>query len=61
MRVSPDGCSKDVRCECGTLLARKVGTRLELKCRRCKRIVGVAIITSLESTSCCAQSRTRRS
>lgn len=26
-----------LRCECGSLLARYVGGRVELKCRRCKR------------------------
>jgi len=27
----------DCRCLCGNLLARLVGDRVELKCRRCKR------------------------
>ena len=27
----------DCRCLCGNLLARVVGDRVELKCRRCKR------------------------
>lgn len=27
----------DVRCGCGSLLARRVGSNVELKCRRCKR------------------------
>ncbi len=31
----PDG--DDCRCLCGSLLARVVGDRVELKCRRCKR------------------------
>lgn len=30
-----------LRCECGSLLARYVAGRLELKCRRCKRTVMV--------------------
>jgi hypothetical protein len=29
------GC--DLRCDCGSLLARLVGGEVELKCRRCKR------------------------
>lgn len=29
----------DVRCACGSLLARRVGSNVELKCRRCKRTV----------------------
>ncbi|HVZ85675.1 MAG TPA: hypothetical protein VHG72_01825 [Polyangia bacterium] len=29
----------EVRCHCGNLLARWVGDRLELKCRRCKHCV----------------------
>jgi hypothetical protein len=32
------GCSGDeLRCGCGSLLARVVGGEVELKCRRCKR------------------------
>lgn len=31
--------SDDLRCDCGALLARTVEDRLELKCRRCRRIV----------------------
>jgi len=27
----------ELRCGCGSLLARVVGTMVELKCRRCKR------------------------
>lgn len=27
----------DVRCHCGSLLARRIGSSVELKCRRCKR------------------------
>ncbi len=37
--VSPhpdDGCA-DVRCACGSLIARLVPGGVELKCRRCKR------------------------
>jgi hypothetical protein len=32
---------RSLRCDCGSLLARKIGEELELKCRRCKRIVTV--------------------
>ena len=32
-----------LRCECGSLLARYVDGRLELKCRRCKRTVMVSL------------------
>jgi phage FluMu protein Com len=35
-----------LRCACGSLLARYVGGRLELKCRRCKRTVTVPASTS---------------
>jgi len=32
------GClHDDVRCACGSLLARRVADAVELKCRRCKR------------------------
>jgi phage FluMu protein Com len=32
---------EDLRCGCGSLLARIVGQGVELKCRRCKRTVVV--------------------
>ena len=32
----------EVRCHCGSLLARVIADRIELKCRRCKRVVVVA-------------------
>lgn len=28
----------ELRCGCGSLLARRVGASVELKCRRCKRV-----------------------
>ncbi|MBI5488176.1 MAG: hypothetical protein HY905_12660 [Deltaproteobacteria bacterium] len=33
----------DLRCRCGSLMARLAGGSLELKCRRCKRIVVVKL------------------
>jgi phage FluMu protein Com len=30
--------SHEVRCECGSLVAKLVGSAIELKCRRCKRL-----------------------
>lgn len=35
---------RELRCRCGSLLARRIGDRIELKCRRCKRVVGLAVI-----------------
>ena len=38
----PCGCGGsvgDLRCDCGSLLARRVADGVELKCRRCKRTV----------------------
>ena len=29
----------DVRCDCGSLLARWTAAGIEIKCRRCKRLV----------------------
>lgn len=37
-----DEASAEVRCVCGSLLARKVPGGYELKCRRCKRPVVVS-------------------
>jgi phage FluMu protein Com len=36
------GAAAEVRCHCGSLMARLVADRLELKCRRCKRLVVIA-------------------
>jgi hypothetical protein len=33
------GSSRESRCVCGSLLARLTAQGVELKCRRCKRIV----------------------
>jgi phage FluMu protein Com len=34
---------EDVRCGCGSLLARVVDGAVELKCRRCKRVWRLAL------------------
>jgi len=39
----PPGADGDVRCGCGSLLARIAGAALELKCRRCKRVWRLAL------------------
>ena len=33
------GAAAELRCDCGSLLARRVEGGVELKCRRCKRTV----------------------
>lgn len=33
----------ELRCTCGSLLARYVGGKVELKCRRCKRTMWIAV------------------
>lgn|GEM_PF-2989073 len=35
---------KDLRCHCGNLVARLVTHGVELKCRRCRRLVIVPLI-----------------
>ena len=39
----------DLRCDCGSLMARVTARGIELKCRRCKRIVLVAAHTARRS------------
>jgi hypothetical protein len=34
---------RDVRCPCGSLVARYVADGIELKCRRCKRTIVVPV------------------
>lgn len=48
-------CSPDneTRCECGQLIAKVRGQGLELKCKRCKRIV-VIPFSSIEGWSAIA-------
>jgi phage FluMu protein Com len=36
---------QDLRCACGSLLARRVREGIELKCRRCKRTVVIPLET----------------
>ena len=39
----------EARCECGQLIAKIRGDNLELKCKRCKRIVSISY-SSLKET-----------
>ena len=44
----PSSCQdSETRCECGQLIAKVRGQGLELKCKRCKRIV-IIPFTSIE-------------
>gem|GEM_PF-1909532 len=43
----------DLRCDCGSLLARRAGDHIELKCRRCKRVVGIAVIVAAGGNGTC--------
>jgi len=44
VQAHPEG--DDCRCLCGNLLARVVGDRVELKCRRCKRTHSIPLVAS---------------
>jgi hypothetical protein len=45
LALAPRGCESretgcaELRCGCGNLLARRVAAGVELKCRRCKRML----------------------
>jgi hypothetical protein len=43
--ASPDG--EQVRCLCGGMVARLVPSGVELKCRRCRRILVVPLVDAL--------------
>jgi phage FluMu protein Com len=43
----PGRQNQETRCECGQLIAKVCGRGLELKCKRCKRIV-IIPFTSIE-------------
>ena len=40
-RCPPSEC--ELRCRCGSLMARMTAAGVELKCRRCKRVVVVPV------------------
>jgi phage FluMu protein Com len=50
-RAPDPGCGEceEVRCGCGSLLARVVEAAVELKCRRCKRVWRVALEASADA------------
>jgi len=53
-RTVPDTCQgNETRCECGQLIAKVHGQGIELKCKRCKRIV-VIPFSSIEGWSAVA-------
>ena len=37
--LEPPALTTDCRCLCGSLIARRVDRGVELKCRRCKRVL----------------------
>ena len=37
------GHANDIRCDCGRLVARRVGRTIEIKCRRCDRTTVIAL------------------
>jgi phage FluMu protein Com len=40
--------ANELRCQCGSLLARLVAGEVELRCRRCKRAVTLELRVGLE-------------
>lgn len=40
--------SCETRCTCGSLLARLVGSQVELKCRRCKQTTLIPLIAAAD-------------
>jgi len=41
--TSPCWTGDELRCGCGSLPARLVGSSIELKCRRCKRVWNIPV------------------
>ena len=37
------GHANDIRCDCGRLVARRVGRTIEIKCRRCDRTTVISL------------------
>ena len=42
-KSEPSNGEDDVRCDCGSLLARRQEEAIEIKCRRCKRILVIEV------------------
>lgn len=40
--ANTQAANTELRCDCGSLMARVTGRGIELKCRRCRRVVVVA-------------------
>ena len=49
MGKNEKGVQGEARCECGHLIAKILGKNLELKCKRCRRIVTIPY-SSIEGT-----------
>ena len=51
---------EDVRCDCGNLIAKLSETYIEMKCRRCKRLLKVTLDT-LKEQGCITHSLAKAS
>ena len=51
MKIDEKGVPDETRCECGHLIAKIQGKNLELKCKRCKRIVTIPY-NRIKETEC---------
>jgi phage FluMu protein Com len=55
------GSDDELRCECGCLLARLVANGLELKCRRCRRIIVIPLTVDASTRLTAIHTRARHS
>jgi len=42
-RKTPQKDDSDLRCSCGSLLAKRQPDAIEIKCRRCKRVLHIEV------------------
>lgn len=56
IRAAGVGTSEEVRCHCGQLMARLVDEGIELKCKRCRRLM-VIPFSKIEGWVLCQKNR----
>ena len=56
IRATDVGTSEEVRCHCGQLMARLVDEGIELKCKRCRRLMVISF-SKIEGWVLCQKNR----
>jgi phage FluMu protein Com len=57
MQCVKDDVTSEARCDCGHLVAKLLTSGVELKCKRCKRLVVIPYTTEIPHNSAARPSR----